>query len=106
MEQNMSFLAYFAAGMFVANGVPHFINGISGRRFQSPFASPPGRGESSPQANVIWGGVNFVIGYLLIFIQGKFNIGLTYDALAFGLGAILMAITLAWYFGRVRAKIN
>ena len=102
----MSFLAYFAAGIFVSNGLPHFFNGISGRKFQSPFASPPGKGESSPQVNVIWGGVNFVIGYLLIFIQGKINFGLTLDALAFGFGAILMAITLSWYFGRVRAKID
>lgn len=29
------YLAHFGAGVFLANGVPHFVNGISGRRFQS-----------------------------------------------------------------------
>jgi hypothetical protein len=38
----------FVSGLFLANGTPHFVQGISGRRFQSPFASPPGVGESSP----------------------------------------------------------
>jgi len=59
-------LAYFLAGVFLANGVPHFVNGISGRSFQSPFAKPPGVGESSPVINVIWGMINFVIGYGLL----------------------------------------
>ena len=49
------YLAYFVAGLFLANGVPHFVNGISGRKFQSPFASPPTVGESSALVNVIGG---------------------------------------------------
>jgi hypothetical protein len=40
------FLLQFAAGLFLANGVPHFVQGISGHWFQTPFASPPGVGES------------------------------------------------------------
>ncbi|GAG09391.1 unnamed protein product, partial [marine sediment metagenome] len=43
-----AYLAYFFAGVFLANGVPHFVHGISGKKFQSPFASPPAVGESSP----------------------------------------------------------
>ena len=50
-----AYLAYFAAGALLVNGVPHFVNGISGKRFQSPFASPPGVGESPPLVNVLWG---------------------------------------------------
>ena len=71
-----AYVAYFVAGLFLANGVPHFVNGISGKRFQSPFASPPGVGESSPMINVVWGIANFVIGYLLIFGVGDFRGGL------------------------------
>ena len=41
------YLAHFFAGAFLANGVPHFVQGICGNKFQSPFASPPGVGESS-----------------------------------------------------------
>ena len=96
----MVYLAYFAAGLFLTNGVPHFINGISGRRFQSPFASPPGVGESPPLVNVLWGMANFVVGYLLITGVAEFNIGLT---LAFGVGAASIAVVLSWHFGRVRS---
>jgi len=32
------YLAYFFAGVFLDNGIPHFINGISGKPFSSPFA--------------------------------------------------------------------
>ena len=75
------YLAYFGAGLFLANGLRHFINGISGKRFQSSFASPPGVGESSPLVNVIWGIVNLAIGYCLIHVTGDFSCGLTVDAL-------------------------
>jgi hypothetical protein len=95
-------IAHFAAGAFLANGVPHFVNGISGHRFQSPFASPPGVGESSPVVNVIWGMANFVAGYTLVSAVGEFSAGLTLDALTLGLGALLVGIGLAAHFGRVR----
>ena len=35
------FVAYFFGGVFLANALPHLINGMSGNPFQSPFASPP-----------------------------------------------------------------
>ena len=97
-----AYLAYFFAGVFLANGVPHFVHGISGKRFQSPFASPPGVGESSPLVNVIWGLVNFIIGFVLIFEVGNFAFGFTLASLMAGLGAIITALALAWYFPRVR----
>jgi len=78
----MVYLAYFAAGLFLANGVPHFVNGISGRRFQSPFASPPGLGESPPLVNVLRGMANLVVGCMLIYGVGEFDGGLTLDSLA------------------------
>ncbi len=98
-----AYLAYFGAGLFLANGIPHFINGISGRKFQSPFASPPGVGESSPLVNILWGTVNFAIGYVLIFAVGDFDLGMTRDILMVGLGAFVAAVVLAWYFGRIRS---
>jgi hypothetical protein len=98
----MDYLAYFSSGLLITNGIPHFVNGISGRKFQSPFASPPGVGESSPQINVIWGMVNFILGYLLLAGIGDFTIGITVDVLLFGAGSVLMAVILSWHFGRVR----
>ena len=41
------YLAYFFGGAFLANTLPHLVNGVSGNAFQSPFASPPGVGLSS-----------------------------------------------------------
>lgn len=96
------YFAHFFAGIFLTNGVPHFVNGISGRRFQTPFASPPAVGESSPIINVVWGMANIAIGLLLVFNFGEFKFGLNPDAITFFAGAFLIAITLAWHFGRVR----
>lgn len=41
------YVAYFFGGAFLANTLPHLMNGISGHAFQRPFASPPGEGLSS-----------------------------------------------------------
>ncbi|NIM93389.1 MAG: hypothetical protein GTO18_06725 [Anaerolineales bacterium] len=98
------YLAYFAAGVFLANGVPHFVNGISGNSFQSPFASPPGVGESSPVVNVVWGLLNFLLGYVLLTGVGDFEGGVTMDTLILGVGSAVMAVILSWHFGRVRAQ--
>jgi hypothetical protein len=97
-----AYLAYFAAGALLANGVPHFVNGISGKRFQSPFAWPPGVGESSPLVNVIWGLANFTAGFALIFGVGYFRFGLNREAMIVGLGALSISVILAVHFGRVR----
>jgi len=47
------YIAIFFAGAFLTNAVPHFVNGVSGGPFQSPFASPPGEGLSSSTVNVL-----------------------------------------------------
>ncbi|MFZ3218069.1 MAG: hypothetical protein WA192_18565 [Candidatus Acidiferrales bacterium] len=97
------YLAYFFGGMFFVNAVPHFVSGVCGRRFPSPFASPPGKGESSPLINVLWGAFNIVIGYLLVCRVGEFHLRETPSVAAFGVGGLLMAVMLARTFGRVYA---
>ncbi|HEY50068.1 MAG TPA: hypothetical protein G4O13_08500 [Dehalococcoidia bacterium] len=96
-----AYLAYFFAGVFLSNGVPHFVHGVAGKRFQSPFASPLGVGESSPLVNVIWGLVNFAICYVLIFGVGDFTFGITRAALMVGIGALVFASFLSIYFERI-----
>jgi len=96
------YLAHFAAGLVLANAVPHFVWGISGEKFQSPFASPPGVGESSPLINVLWGMTNLVIGYLLLFGVGDFVPRVSLDALAVAAGILATGIGLANHFGSVR----
>lgn len=96
------YLAYFGAGLFLANSIPHFVQGICGHNFQSPFATPPGVGESSPLINALWGFFNFVVGYALIHGIGDFRPGLSLDAALTGLGILVMAIFCASHFGKVR----
>ncbi|MGA7291633.1 MAG: hypothetical protein WBW53_07110 [Terriglobales bacterium] len=95
------YVAYFFAGAFLANAVPHFVSGISGRSFPTPFASPPGRGLSSPLVNVLWGTFNAVVGYFLVCHVGEFHIRRIFDVLVFGAGSLLMAMMLARAFGRL-----
>src|ERR1700744_2231833 len=59
------YVAGFFAGMFLANFVPHYVKGICGDPFPTPFAKPPGKGLSSPTTNVLWALFNLVVGYVL-----------------------------------------
>ena len=63
--------AHVFAAVFLVNGIPHFFQGICGNRFQSPFARPPGIGESSPLVNVLWGAFNFGLGGFLLTGFGR-----------------------------------
>ncbi len=100
------YVAHFVSGLFLANAVPHFVHGISGAPFQSPFASPPGVGESSPLVNVLWGFANLVIGYILLFGIGNFTNALSLDALVVALGILTTGVGLARHFGHVRRHHN
>lgn len=51
-----SYVFGFLAGAFTANGVPHFIKGVTGQKYQTPFGKP-----SSAAVNVVWGWLNFMI---------------------------------------------
>src|ERR1700690_1610862 len=94
------YVAYFFGGAFAANTVPHFVNGVSGSPFQSPFASPPGQGLSSSTGNVLWGLLNLLPAYLLVARVGKFDPRRNLHALPFGVGFAVMALMLARTFGR------
>lgn len=67
-------VAYFFGGAFLANAIPHLTSGVSGRPLQSPFASPPFTGLSSPAVNVAWGLFNLAVAYLLLLRIGEFDI--------------------------------
>jgi hypothetical protein len=94
------YVAYFFAGAFLMNAVPHLVNGVSGHPFQSPFASPPGEGLSSSTVNVLWGFFNLAVGYVLVCRVGKFELRNTRHVLVLGLGVLAMGVMLARTFGR------
>jgi hypothetical protein len=60
-----NYLASFFSGVFLANAVPHFIHGISGDKFPTPFSKPSGKGLSSSVVNTLWACFNLLIGYIL-----------------------------------------
>jgi len=98
------YLAHFVAGAFLANGVPHFVQGICGNKFQTPFARPRGVGESSALANVIWGWFNFIIGGVLLRLSFPPLPPPPALSLATMLGVLVMAIFLSRHFGGVRSS--
>lgn len=94
------YISYFFGGAFLTNAIPHFMMGITGHPFQSPFATPSGVGLSSAIVNVLWGAFNLAIGYLLICRVGTFELRRTRHVLVAGLGGLLMAVISAYAFGR------
>jgi hypothetical protein len=98
--QWINYAAYFFGGAFLTNAIPHFVGGVMGRPFQSPFAKPPGEGLSSSTVNVLWGFLNGVVGYLLICRVGHFDLRSTDHIIASGLGVVLMSVMTARMFGR------
>lgn len=99
-------VAYFFGGAFLANTIPHLVNGISGLPFQSPFATPPGRGLSSSTVNVLWGMFNLAVAYGLVARVGRFDLRRTRHAAVLGLGALLLALSLARHFGEFHGGLR
>ena len=85
------YIASFFAGIFLANAIPHFVQGVSGNKFPSPFAKPPGRGLSSATVNVVWALFNFLIGYLFLRI-GQVNSDNMLSLVVFFIGVAAISI--------------
>jgi len=92
--------SYFFGGVFLSNTIPHFVSGVMGRPFQSPFAKPPGQGLSSSTVNVLWGFLNLIVSYVLICRVGDFSLRSTTHMALVGLGFLLMGVRGACSFGR------
>lgn len=93
-------LSYFFGGVFLGNALPHIVNGVSGRPFQSPFSNPPGQGLSSSTVNVLWGFFNLAMAYVLIFGVGAFELRNPLHAGLIGAGMLAIAVISARGFGR------
>ncbi|HWD48970.1 MAG TPA: hypothetical protein VG309_03550 [Rhizomicrobium sp.] len=93
-------IAYFFGGVFLANALPHYISGLMGRAFQSPFAKPRGEGYSTSTTNVLWGFLNLLAAYWLLARVGDFDIHNFAHAGVAGLGMLLIALQLGHHFGK------
>jgi hypothetical protein len=94
------YLSFFFGGAVLTNAIPHFVSGTMGMPFQTPFASPPGKGLSSSTVNVVWGAFNVAVGYVLFSRAGDFDLRNVGIVAATGVGALAMAVMLARSFGR------
>lgn len=99
------FPAYFFAGAFFANFVPHFVSGVLGRTFPTPFASPPFRGQSSARVNVLYGLCNLALAYTLLSRVGHFEPRSALHAGAFGLGLGVWSLLITRSLGRLQAQV-
>lgn len=94
-----NYAACFFAGVFLTNAIPHFVNGVSGNRFPTPFATPPGRGLSSPFINVLWALLNLIIGSFLLWC-GKITSGNIWSIFILFSGLIAMSIRLSFVLSK------
>lgn len=86
------YLAAFFSGVFLSNAVPHFVQGVSGNKFPTPFAKPPGKGLSPAYVNVLWAGFNLIIGYILLHTSQLRTAGSRTAIIIFFIGAMAMAL--------------
>jgi hypothetical protein len=93
-------VSYFFGGLFLANAMPHFMSGVMGKAFQTPFAKPPGKGLSSSTVNVLWGSANFVLAYLLVLRVGDFDPRSIECIAPFAIGALFISLFSARHFGK------
>lgn len=98
-----NYIACFFSGMFLANVVPHFVHGISGDRFPTPFAHPPGKGLSSPTVNVLWALLNVAVGYTL-FRAGKVSGAHNSSLAVFFAGVVVISTASSLRFAKKEDK--
>lgn len=96
----MHYIALFFAGAFLCNCVPHLVAGLQGMPFPSPFAKPPGTGDSPAVVNVLWGFFNLVVG-LYLLSHHPIAIESGSDLLALLAGALVLGVPTAIHFGKV-----
>ena len=91
----IAYIIHFIAAALLTNAIPHFVNGVSGRPFRTPFAH-----RSSPVVNVVWGWVNLLIAFLLFANIGPFYIGTPGDTIFVAAGVLVAGVLLARLFER------
>jgi hypothetical protein len=61
------YLVAIIAAALLVNGIPHFVQGLSGNRFPTPFSGGPGTLDSAAR-NVLWGSANLIAGGALLWV--------------------------------------
>ena len=98
---SMKFALLFIAGLIFANGIPHFVNGISGKRFNLP---PRGVRIGSAAVNVLWGWFNFVLATIVIGFAVGWDTETVISAASILFGVLVCALVLSKTFGDKKKK--
>lgn len=98
----MHYLALFFAGAFLCNSLPHLAAGLRGEPFPSPFASPPGQGDSPPLVNFFWGLFNLLAGGWILSAH-PVSFGANADFLTVLAGVVALGAWISVHFGKVRS---
>ena len=98
-----SYVAWFFAGAFLVNSVPHIVQGISGNKFQTPFATPRGARRVLRRRQCDLGFANLVIGSVLVHVTWSAPSPPWQLCLTALIGALALALYLARRFSSVRS---
>ena len=97
------YVLQLVSGLLLTNGIPHLVQGLCGAPFPSPFARPPGIGDSPPLVNVYWGFANLAGGAALL---AHFTPASLAGWALVGAGALASGSFLALHMGEVRATAS
>ena len=90
----------FLSGVFIANGVPHFVKGVTGEKFFTPF----NRKEfSSARTNAMFGVANFIIGGIFLYF-GHIDTHVLAAGVAFAVAVAFIATSNSIIFTRRLAE--
>ena len=99
----MNYLALFFSGAFLCNCIPHLAAGLRGELFPSPFAKPPGKGDSAPIVNFFWGLFNLLLGAYLLS-RNPVEVGFNFEFCTLVIGAVVIGSHLSLHFGKVQQE--
>ena len=84
------------AAVLLIDGIPHFVRGLSGEQFPSPFSGGPGTKDTAVH-NVLWGGGNLIVGGVLLWLI-RDGLGEPVLLVELVVVALLMATATAYMF--------
>lgn len=94
-----AYVLYLVAGVFLANGIPNFIKGVTGEKHQTPFGNP-----SSAVVNVVWGTINFVVAAIILHYLAISYHHVIREGVLIGVGGFLVSVALASSWSKKTSK--
>lgn len=97
-----SYALLFLAGALLCNAIPHLAAGLRGEAFPTPFATPPGKGLSSPLLNFLWGAANLSLG--VYFLTAPSDADPRWGRVALAAGFVALGVYLSRHMAAARRE--